>query len=329
MSDKSVALVVIGRNEAKNLEISLPAVRGIFKRIIYVDSGSTDNSLEIARKYNIEVIELDPVIPFTAARARNAGFKLLREGPDIDYLQFIDGDCELVPEYLDKAIKWLEENPKCGMVCGRRRERYPEHSIFNKLCEFEWDTPVGDTKSCGGDVTARFDALTQVNGYNPELIAGEDPEICVRLRQAGWKIYRIDSDMTWHDANITHLSQWWKRQQRTGHAYAACLHLHGKPPERYRVRETRRNWFWGGFFFLSLIGGVLVSPRILLVLLIFPLQAIRIAINAPLPVNQLSFSMRFLYGLDCVFAKVPQFIGQLRFLVGRLTRRKQSLIEYK
>ncbi len=327
MTNIRTALVVIGRNEARHLAISLPAVEGKFERMIYVDSGSTDGSREIAATAGAEVIELDTSIPFTAARARNAGFDQL--GAEIEFVQFIDGDCELIPAYLDQAIGYLQEHTDTAMVCGRRLERYPERSIFNQLCHLEWNTPVGETDYCGGDITVRRDALAQIGGYNPELIAGEDPEICVRLRREGWKIYRINEDMTWHDANITKLSQWWKRQQRTGHAFAEGSHLHGKSAEQHWVRETRSNWFWGGLFFLTLAGAMVFSPWLLLVLLVFPLQAIRLAVNAPSPVNEQSAKVRLMYGLDCFFAKVPEFVGQLRFVIGRVLNKKQSIIEYK
>ncbi len=329
MGNAAVALVVIGRNEARHLRCSLPAVVDHFVRIVYVDSGSSDNSREIARDHGVEVVELDMSTPFTAARARNAGLAVLNSDPSIRYLQFIDGDCELISGYIDRAIDFLEAHNEYAMVCGRRLERYPERSIFNRLCHLEWNTPLGDTDYCGGDVTVRRSALQAVNGYNADLIAGEDPELCVRLRQAGWKIYRIDANMTWHDANITHLSQWWKRQQRTGHAFAEGAFLHGGSEQRHWVRETRSNWFWGGVFFAALIGGLVISPWLWSVLLLFPLQALRLAFKAPAPVSRESFPIRLLYGLDCFLAKIPEFIGQLRFLMGRLMHRRQKLIEYK
>ncbi len=329
MRVNGTALVVIGRNEAKHLKTSLPAVENLFQRKVYVDSGSTDKSIEIAKQNNAEIILLDTATPFTAARARNAGFNTLKDDPEIEYLQFIDGDCQLIPEYLNQAIRWLDEHPDFAMVCGRRREKHPERSIFNRLCDLEWNTPVGETKYCGGDVTVRLKAINQVNGYNAGLIAGEDPEICVRLRQAGWKIYRIDADMTWHDANITRVNQWWKRHQRTGYAYAEGSNLHGKPPERHWVKETRRNWLWGGLFVISVFGGFLFSPWIFILLLAFLLQVFRIALNFPPALKQQPFSIRLLYGLDCSLAKIPEFIGQFRYQISKLTQKKQSLIEYK
>ncbi len=329
MSAYQTALVVIGRNEAKTLRLTLPVAREQFDHLIYVDSGSTDDSQAIAREAGATVIELDTDQPFTAARARNAGLMALPTDAGIRYVQFIDGDCELIDGYLDRAVAFLEAHPDYAMVCGRRKERYPERSIFNRLCHLEWNTPVGDADYCGGDVTVRFDVMREIGGYNPDLIAGEDPEVCVRLRQAGWKLYRIDADMTWHDANITRVSQWWKRQQRAGHAFAEGAWLHGKSPQRHWVREARSNWFWGGLFFAILAGALLVSPWLLLLLLVYPAQALRLALRAPTPINQEPFSVRLSYGLDCFLAKIPEFLGQLRFVAGRLTKRRQSLIEYK
>lgn len=69
----TVAAVAIGRNEGARLVACLESMVGRVDPIIYVDSGSTDNSVAEARARGAEVVELDMSIPFTAARARNAG----------------------------------------------------------------------------------------------------------------------------------------------------------------------------------------------------------------------------------------------------------------
>lgn len=114
--------------------------------------------------------------PFTAARARNEGFACLhRLMPSVRYVQFVDGDCEVVAGWLPAAQAFLDQHPEVAVVCGRRRERYPTRSIYNQLCDLEWDTPVGQAKACGGDALMRADAFVQVNGYRADLIAGEEP----------------------------------------------------------------------------------------------------------------------------------------------------------
>ncbi|MEM9139196.1 MAG: glycosyltransferase, partial [Pseudomonadota bacterium] len=206
----AVGAVIIGRNEGARLIRCLASV-GSAACMVYVDSGSTDGSVQAAREAGAEVVELDMDMPFTAARARNAGLARLREIGAFDYVQFIDGDCELQPGWIALALAFLEEHPDVAVACGRRRERFPEASVYNRLCDHEWDTPVGEAKACGGDALMRMTALAAVGGYRDDLIAGEEPELCVRLRAAGWRVWRLDAEMTLHDADMHRFGQWWRR----------------------------------------------------------------------------------------------------------------------
>src|ERR1700733_8869724 len=69
-------VVVIGRNEGQRLITCLQSLSDA-TAVIYVDSNSTDGSVKAAQDRNINIIELDLSVPFTAARARNAGFTRL------------------------------------------------------------------------------------------------------------------------------------------------------------------------------------------------------------------------------------------------------------
>jgi GT2 family glycosyltransferase len=326
---KRVGLVVIGRNEGDRLRQCLHSVVGKAERIVYVDSGSTDGSLELARSLNVDVVELDLSIPFTAALARNAGFeRLLEASPNLEFVQFVDGDCEVVEGWLDHAASELENNPKIAVVCGRRRERFPEQTIYNQMCDMEWNTPVGETKACGGDSMMRVEAFQQVGGFNPTLIAGEEPELCVRLRQNGWKIFRLDAEMTLHDAQMTRFGQWWKRAKRAGHAYAEGSWLHGGEPERHWVKETRSIWLWGLFIPLIAIGGAFSTHGLSLLLLLgYPLQFVRMFRN--LRRQNISSKNATFYTLSCIVGKFAQAEGALGFLRTRLLGTKSTLIEYK
>lgn len=323
-----LGIVAIGRNEGDRLQQCLRSVVGRAAQVIYVDSGSTDASVELARSLGVNVVELDLSIPFTAARARNAGLaRLLEIAPDLNYVQFVDGDCEVVEGWLEQAQKVLNTQPDVVVVCGRRRERYPEASIYNRLCDLEWDTPIGEAKACGGDAMMRISALQAVGGYNPYLIAGEEPELCVRLRQKGGKILRIDAEMTLHDAQMTRFGQWWKRSVRAGYAYAEGSWLHGAPPECHWVKESRSIRLWG-----LIIPALLLTTAIpthgfsLLLLAGYPLMAYR-AYRFAHRSGQTRIEA-WLFGLACALAKFPQAQGQARFYWGKLFRRPSRLIEY-
>ncbi len=322
----SVGVVAIGRNEGDRLRKCLMSVVDIAGKVVYVDSGSTDASVEMARGLGIEVIELDMSIPFTAARARNEGFRRLREMmPDVGYVQFVDGDCEVVPGWVKQASQFLDENVDVVVVCGRRRERFPDRSIYNMMCDIEWDTPVGEAKACGGDAMMRADALDQVGGYRDDLIAGEEPELCVRLRAAGWKICRLDEEMTLHDAAMTRFRQWWNRTKRGGYAYAQGAYLHGAPPELHGVRQSRSIWLWGlGIPFLTICLTSLLGVWGLAMLLIYPLQVVRLALRGTRTARENWWRALFL-----VLGKFPEAMGQLSFQHNRLAGKSASLIEYK
>jgi GT2 family glycosyltransferase len=327
METVMVGVVAIGRNEGERLRTCLESLRGLVQAIVYVDSGSTDGSVELGRSLASSVVELDLRIPFTAARARNHGFQRLIElQPNLEYVFFVDGDCEVVAGWLQKAVAFLTEHREMAVVWGLRRERYPEKSIYNLLTDMEWeDYPLGETKFCGGDALIRVDALQQVKGYRPELICGEEPEMCVRLRQVGWRIWHLNEPMTIHDAAMYHFSQWWRRMLRGGYGFAQAIALHGAPPERHGVLESRRAWIWGFFIpVLVIILYISVGAWALLLLLLYPLQVIRLTIHGRRSVWQNSCR-----AVALVLSKFPQVLGQIKYLRDRYRRVQSPLIEYK
>ncbi|MCE1114516.1 MULTISPECIES: glycosyltransferase family 2 protein [Pseudomonas] len=321
-----IGVVVIGRNEGQRLQRCLASLGGCAERVVYVDSGSTDGSPALARGLGVEVLALDMTRPFTAARARNEGFACLQSLlPTLRYVQFVDGDCEVVAGWLQQACAFLDARAEVAVVCGRRRERYPQHSVYNLLCDLEWDTPVGEARACGGDALMRADAFRAVGGFRAGLIAGEEPELCVRLRGRGWKIWRLPEEMTLHDAAMTRFSQWWRRSLRAGYAFAEGAFLHGAPPERHWRRESHRAWLWGlGIPLVIVVACALLGGWGLLLLLVYPLQAMRLARRGGRSVRENWLQAGFL-----VLGKFPEMVGQVRFLLNRFTAGKTVLIEYK
>ncbi len=323
---REIGVVVIGRNEGERLERCLASLVSTAKKVVYVDSGSSDGSVSMAQGLGVVVVALDMTQPFTAARARNAGFQCLQQLlPEMAYVQFVDGDCEVVAGWLAKAQAFLQEQPSVAVVCGRRRERFPQHSIYNLLCDLEWDTPIGEAQACGGDALMRTDAFAAMGGFRPELIAGEEPELCVRLRAAGWKVWRLAEEMTLHDAAMTRFGQWWQRTLRGGHAFAEGAFLHGAAPERHWLRESRRAWLWGlGIPVTVAAASFLLGWLGLLLLLVYPLQVVRLARRGKRAARE-----NWLQAGLLVLGKFPEMLGQVKFLLSRFGAGNTTLIEYK
>ena len=325
MIPDDVGVVAIGRNEGERLIGCLASVRSDARNIVYVDSGSTDDSVASAKQIGASVVTLDMAHPFTAARARNEGFAaLIALRPEIRFVQFVDGDCMLVHGWLDKALAFMEQLQDTAIVCGRRRERHPTASVYNQLCDLEWDTPIGETLACGGDALVRAEAFELVSGFRPELIAGEEPELCVRLRERGWKIWRLDAEMTQHDAAITQFSQWWVRTVRSGYAFVEVSRLHWTSPCGIWRRETARAIFWGGLLPAAICLGGLIHPAALGGALAYFLQICRIAFAR----GQTS-SQSWTYALFMTLAKFAEFQGIVKFYKRHWQRQTAALIEYK
>ncbi len=308
--------VVIGRNEGTRLIACLQSLKGQVRRVIYVDSGSGDGSPAAAREAGAEVVDLDMSRGFTAARARNAGLARLS---DCDFVQFVDGDCVVDAGWIATAAGHLAANPETAVVCGRRREQHPEASVFNRLCDLEWYTPVGPAKACGGDALMRREALIRVGGYRDGLIAGEEPELCLRLRRGGWGIERLDAEMTRHDAKILRFGQWWARSRRAGHAFAEGAHLHGSAPDYHWIREARRALAWGLGLPVGILALMVVSPLAAILWLAYPAQVVRLARK----------SGDWQWAVFSVLGKFPEAQGAVQFHLNRLIGRKSALVEYK
>lgn len=312
-----VDAVVIGRNEGARLVACLAALRGRVRRIVYVDSGSTDGSVAAARAAGARVVALDMAQPFTAARARNAGLKALADSAP-ELVQFLDGDTELREGWLERGVRFLDENLRAAVVCGRRREKYPQASPWNRLIDAEWDTPVGEARACGGDALMRYDAVASVGGFREDLIAGEEPELCLRLRARGWTIWRIDAEMTWHDAGMTRFSQWWRRSERAGHAFAEGADRFSTREAPHWAQETRRALIWGLGVPVGALAAGLVHPLGLGLLLSWPLQMLR-----------LSRRMGWERAVFTVLGKLPEALGVLRYHANKRRGRRSGLIEYR
>jgi GT2 family glycosyltransferase len=321
-----IGIVIIGRNEGERLIRCIQSLSEYVSNSVYVDSASTDRSIEAAKKLGAHTLVLDMSKPFTAARARNAGFaELLRLYPETEFVQFVDGDCEVLNNWVKLAATFLQNNPQIAVVSGVLNERFPNKTIYNTLCDMEWKMPVGEVKACGGNALMRVSAFIAVGGFLPTLIAGEEPEMCVRLRKKSWKVWHLGEQMMLHDANMTQFKQWWRRTMRAGYAFAEGAYLHGTAPEYHWVAESKRAWLWGFFIPLAIIVLALFKPIwAILLLMVYPLQWLRLSLKSQHPFKTASLQAFFL-----TIGKFAEVIGQVKFLLRRYSNKQGQIIEYK
>jgi GT2 family glycosyltransferase len=327
----SIAAVVIGRNEGALLKLSLGSVKAAGLPAVYSDSGSNDGSPALARGLGAVVVELDAARPFSAARGRNEGLdEAVGRWPDIQYVLFLDGDCELDPGFPAAAAATLDQDPECAIVTGHLTERHPDASVYNRLCSIEWSGPPGKIENMnglGGIMMARIASLREVKGFNEQSIAGEEPDLGVRLGLAGYSIVKIDQPMAIHDAQMTHFAQWWTRAVRGGHALAHRYARHGRTKYRDGQRELRSVLFWGFVLPLAILLLLIPSRGTSLLLLggyaLLGWRVRRHYLSAGLSSSDAWLATRFI-----LLGKFAEFVGVLRYCLNRL-RGQYRIIEYR
>lgn len=327
-----VAAVAIGRNEGERLIRCLTSLQDQLDRVVYVDSGSSDGSVDAARRLGVQVVILDTSVPFTAARARNAGFEALREDGLPEFVQFVDGDCGVEPGWIADALATLSEDPNLGIVTGWRQEISPEATIYNALVDFEWHRPAGEILACGGDMMVRSADFDAIGGFDPVVIAAEDDEFCTRMRKSGKTLRRIPVVMTHHDAAMTRFGQWWQRAVRSGHGFAQVGDLH---PDYFHPEKRRVVVFGAILPMLALVGVLLWWPLALLVLAAYALsyvrtvQGLRRADMTPKTPARLPLKLALHQAVFLTLSKFPNLLGMLRYYRRKARGSAMRIIEYK
>lgn len=333
----NVGAVVIGRNEGPRLSRTLPSITSQIPHVVYADSDSKDGSPDVAASLGVHVVALTNP-PHSAAKGRQTGFEaLLKIAPQVQYVQFIDGDCTMNAEWLAKAVSYLDQHPKVASLAGRRREEFPHRTLYNALIDIDWDAKAGPVDYVGGDCLCRVDAVKQIGGWNPDLIAGEDPDFGFRLRDAGWENHRIAQDMALHDVNMRSFRAYWLRAVRAGYCYLEVGWMHRNGTGRWWLKRVRSSILYGCLLPLAWIVGILLT---------FLLTPFWIGLAICLPITALYARLLLklftfarskgasnphaaAYALFNILCKGALFLGTLKRLIAAARHKQAPLIEYK
>ena len=324
----SVSVVVIGRNEGERLTRCLQSVRAADYpperlELIYVDSDSTDDSCSVAAQFGAKVIRIKPDRPCAAA-ARNAGLRTVNH----ELVHFLDGDTILDPAWLRKAVRTIADRT-VACVFGRCEEVAPEATVYNFWAHHDWYVPPGPAESSGGTALFKREALEWARGFDESLMAGEEPDLCYRIRSGrGLMVLSLNEPMARHDLNMKRFAQYWKRCMRTGHAYAE---VGGRHPGMRRWRTARwRNLLYAGGFPAVVVLSILLRSW-------WPVALASVWIAAAITRNAVrsrkqvgSIRGALLYSSHHYLCKVPAALGQCSYWVrSALHRSPQPLIEYR
>jgi glycosyltransferase involved in cell wall biosynthesis len=327
-----VSIVVIGRNEGERLRHCLQSivemkVLNFETETIYVDSGSTDESVTVAQSLGVKAISLVCERP-SAAAGRNAGWRAAQG----QFVLFLDGDTLLHPDFVADSLSEFAEDD-VAVVWGHRRELCPQNSIYNRVLDLDWIYRAGLTTFCGGDALFRRRILVQTSGFDETLIAGEEPELCRRIAALGSKILHVDRKMTAHDLAIRHWTQYWKRAVRAGHAYAEVAERFRNTDNPFWSDASARNqsgalvligivlFGWLACFFLWAVWPLMVTFLLLAGLMMRSAWRSRWKSS--------SLILLLLYGIHSHLQQIPIYWGQLRYRRNRRRGERSALLEYK
>jgi len=314
-----LSVIVIGLNEAARLRAALTAVvsgkpNGFALEVFYVDSGSRDDSVQIARSVpGVQVLHLQNVRP-SAAKARNLGLRNARG----DFVQLVDGDSVLQAGWMETGLRRLQQSADIACVFGHCTEMFPTQSVYMHVCSLDWHIAPGDHRLCGGNAMWRRDVLAANSWFDETLRYGEEPDLCARVRHSGYRIVCIDHPMVTHDLGMTRFRQYWRRGEATGMAYARVAARHWRLPERLWLRECVRNFLepalWCAVAALGWwLGRAPGAAGLLLAWWTLRAMQIGLAVRA----RASGWAHALLYGLHCQLIRLPVAAGQLKGLLGR------------
>ncbi len=191
------SVIVIARNEEASIADCMQSVLDAFSghsyELIFVDSASEDKTVEIVRQFPTKIIHLPNSLPKRPSVAREAG-RLQAKGK---WILFLDGDCTLIPTWLQPAIEAMQKNKSLAGIAGEREEittdsmglqKSHHHSLYRQK----------SASSLGGCAAYKHDVLKEVGGFNPFLYSSEEAEFGARIRKAGYTLRFLPVLMTRH-----------------------------------------------------------------------------------------------------------------------------------
>ena len=314
-----VTFVVIGYNEAGTLGKCLQSVKmagrglSVPSEIIYVDGGSEDESIRIAQDADIDQV-LGGEQRRKAAENRNLGLSRAAGS----FIQFVDGDMELWPDWPAAALAFLEARRETAAVCGTIREA--GRGVFSQALEIDWRPCEGPVRHCGGAAMYRRDTLAQCGGFPEDLPYGEELYLCWRIRnELGMSIFQLGHTMVTHDLGYSSFGEHMRRLVRVGETYIEIAARCARTADRLWLREAVAHVVWAGAALCALaalaFGATAVRAAVVTAVLLVLLRK-----TAQMLRRGYGLRVSITYAVHSYFAKLPMAWGEVIWLGRRLLR---------
>jgi glycosyltransferase involved in cell wall biosynthesis len=196
----NISIIIKALNEEKRIataiESALAAVAPLGGEVILADSHSTDNTVSIAQTYPIRIVQLANPEERCCGIGPQLGYQVAQG----EFIYILDGDMQMLPEFLPQAINFMQENHNIAGVGGKVIEMNTDSLEFiarTERASGHMQPGEVDRLDMGG--LYRKSAIESVGYFsNRNLHSYEELDLAVRLRQAGWKLHRIDVDAVRH-----------------------------------------------------------------------------------------------------------------------------------
>ena len=192
-----ISVIVIGKNEGERLVACLRSIQTALNvlahEVVYVDSCSTDQSLQTAKALGARCFLLAER-KTTAGLGRFVGAKEARG----EYLLFLDGDMQLQPGFAEKALMAIAAKGYDG-VCGIREDVYLRGGeVVGRNENYFGCTQERIAPEFGGALMITREALNACGGWATDTVACEEAELHARLNAMGCRIAEIPVPMILH-----------------------------------------------------------------------------------------------------------------------------------
>ncbi len=322
-------VVVVATNDNASPKTAIHSA-GDGRAIVFVAVGGAPDATAIAKSAGAVIAE-GPDRSFSpAGRARNAGYRQLKKiAPHLQYVQFVDAETTLDPDWIETAEKFMARRPEVSIVAGGLKTHSGSNMALASTGARNHADEEGEIQCVlGGSALMRVESFEAAGGFRGDLLTAETVDLCIRLRRRGARIWRLDETMGLRQPASKSVG-WWSQSRQRGFDNAYCASLHGGPPERVGMLDTVLAVVWGFIFPAAVIiaatlGAVLATklspatPPIMIAgaILAFGAGVFALRIAASIIFRGVFKLSSWKTAVPIVMGRAPEFLGACKLWFG-------------